>query len=61
MQLHESNKVSTFRWEQYFDNTENKNMKRKKYSFKIPLPRPISLGMGKIISSIVWQLLSFLS
>ena len=26
-----------------------KNMKRKKYSFKISLPRPILLGMGKII------------
>jgi hypothetical protein len=29
------------------------NMKRKEYSFKISLPRPILLGMGKIISSIL--------
>jgi hypothetical protein len=45
-------KKSNLKWDQYFGNTKNKNMKRKKYPFKISLPRPTLLGLGKTISSV---------
>ena len=50
---------STLQWDQYFDPTENKKMERTLCPLKISLLRPPLLGVGKMISSDLWQLHSF--
>jgi hypothetical protein len=46
-------KKRTLRRGQLFEHTRKKNTKTEKYAFKFSLSRPIILGLGKMISSVL--------